>query len=207
MMKIMRALAACLLLLSAGSALAQKEKSVPPEAVDQDLGEIVNVNVVNLDVYVNDKSGKRIQGLTKDDFEIYENGKKMGITNFYPRRRQGKMIAKSQSGGRGTAKPGRQSAPRRGGPALRLVVYIELQPSPLHRNRSCAMRAFLGRSEPRRPGDVVTYDREPHYGGLHSDPGLINDALSTGRSRPSRPRRLGAPGSAQKRGRRSHAEA
>src|SRR5215212_12086756 len=87
-MKIMRALAACLLLLSAGSALAQKEKSVPPgapptQAVDQDLGEIVNVNVVNLDVYVNDKSGKRIQGLTKDDFEIYENGKKMGITNFY----------------------------------------------------------------------------------------------------------------------------
>src|SRR5689334_3253240 len=82
MMKINRALTACLLLLSAGSALAQN-KPAQPEAVDQDLGEIVNVNVVNVDVYVTDKSGKRIQGLTKDDFEIFENGKKVGITNFY----------------------------------------------------------------------------------------------------------------------------
>src|SRR5687767_5657648 len=82
MMKINRTLTACLLLLSAGSALAQ-QKPASPEVVDQDIGEIVNVNVVNVDVYVTDKSGKRIQGLTMDDFEIFENGKKVAITNFY----------------------------------------------------------------------------------------------------------------------------
>src|SRR5215203_5195212 len=82
MMKLIKIFTACLLLLPAGAALAQKQ-SAPPQAVDQGLGEIVNVNVVNVDVYVTDKSGKRIQGLTKDDFDIFENGKKVAITNFY----------------------------------------------------------------------------------------------------------------------------
>src|SRR5215210_8821822 len=83
MMKLTRILTACLLLLSAGSAVQAQKKPAQPEAVDQGLGEIVNVNVVNLDVYVTDKSGKRIQGLKMDDFDIFENGKKMAITNFY----------------------------------------------------------------------------------------------------------------------------
>jgi VWFA-related protein len=46
------------------------------------LGETIEVSIVNVDVFVTDKSGKRVTGLTQDDFEIYEDGKLRPITNF-----------------------------------------------------------------------------------------------------------------------------
>ncbi|HYM62769.1 MAG TPA: VWA domain-containing protein [Thermoanaerobaculia bacterium] len=45
-------------------------------------GESIEVSIVNLDVFVNDKKGNRIHGLTKDDFEVFEDGKLQPITNF-----------------------------------------------------------------------------------------------------------------------------
>lgn len=43
---------------------------------------VINVEITNLDVVVTDKQGKRVTGLTKDDFEILENGRKQEITNL-----------------------------------------------------------------------------------------------------------------------------
>jgi len=48
----------------------------------QKLVETMEVTVVNVDVVVTDKSGKRITGLTQDDFEIFDRRKKQVITNF-----------------------------------------------------------------------------------------------------------------------------
>ena len=45
--------------------------------------ETMDVNLVNVDVYVTDKKGKRVQGLTAEDFEIFEDGRPVTITNFY----------------------------------------------------------------------------------------------------------------------------
>jgi VWFA-related protein len=45
-------------------------------------GETIEVRVVNVDVMVTDRNGKPVTGLTKDDFELSENGKKLEITNF-----------------------------------------------------------------------------------------------------------------------------
>ena len=45
-------------------------------------GASVEVRVVNVDVVVTDKAGHRVTGLTKDDFEILEDGKPQKITNF-----------------------------------------------------------------------------------------------------------------------------
>jgi VWFA-related protein len=186
MMKLTRTLTACLLLLSAGSALAQK-KPDQPEVVDQDLGEIVNVNVVNVDVYVTDKSGKRIQGLTKDDFEIYENGKKVGITNFYAvDGGKARMIGDEPvpAAASAPAKPGPPGSPAAALPEdqrLRLVVYIDnFNLHPFNRNRVMReLRAFLGNKLSREDQVMlVTYDRELHVRRTFtSDPGLINDAL------------------------------
>lgn len=184
MMKIKTALTACLLLLAAGSALAQN-KPAAPEAVDQDLGEVIQVNVVNVDVYVTDKSGKRIQGLTKDDFEVYENGKKVAITNFYAvEGGKAKMI------GDEPAPPPAASSPVPGRPAqpalpedqrLRLVVYIDnFNLHPFNRNRVMReLRAFLGQKISRDDQVMlVSYDRSLHVRRTFtSDPGLINDAL------------------------------
>jgi len=42
----------------------------------------VDVNVVNVDVTVTDRSGKPVMNLTRDDFEILEDGKPMKVSNF-----------------------------------------------------------------------------------------------------------------------------
>lgn len=67
----MRSLVALLLLLAL------------PAAAQQPLVEAIEVRVVNVDVVVTDRSGKRVTGLTVDDFEVLEDGKKQKITNFY----------------------------------------------------------------------------------------------------------------------------
>ena len=46
------------------------------------IGETIEVSLVNLDVFVTDKTGQRVHGLTKDDFEILENGVRQPVTNF-----------------------------------------------------------------------------------------------------------------------------
>ncbi len=45
-------------------------------------GEVIEVQITNLDVVVTDAKGKRVTGLTKDDFEVTEDGKKQSISNL-----------------------------------------------------------------------------------------------------------------------------
>src|SRR4051812_44236262 len=49
----------------------------------QQAAESIEVRVVNVDVIVRDHAGKPVTGLTKDDFEIFENGQKREVTNLY----------------------------------------------------------------------------------------------------------------------------
>jgi len=42
----------------------------------------VDVNVVNVDVTVTDQKGRPVMNLTRGDFEVFEDGKPMTITNF-----------------------------------------------------------------------------------------------------------------------------
>ncbi len=42
----------------------------------------VTVNVVNIDVHVTDRRGRPISDLSIDDFEVFEEGERMEITNF-----------------------------------------------------------------------------------------------------------------------------
>jgi VWFA-related protein len=43
----------------------------------------VDVRVVNVDVFVTDRQGEPVTGLTRDDFELRENRREVPITNFY----------------------------------------------------------------------------------------------------------------------------
>jgi VWFA-related protein len=47
------------------------------------LSESIEVRVINVDVVVSDRDGKPVTGLTKDDFEVFEDKKPQVITNFY----------------------------------------------------------------------------------------------------------------------------
>ena len=57
--------------------------AVLPSFAQEKIAETIEVRVANIDVVATDRAGKPISGLTKDDFEIYENGKLQPITNFY----------------------------------------------------------------------------------------------------------------------------
>ena len=54
-----------------------------PTFTQEKLVESIEVRVVNVDVVVTDRAGKPVTGLTKDDFELFENGKPQKITNLY----------------------------------------------------------------------------------------------------------------------------
>lgn len=64
------------LLLLAAPAFGQNFGPLPP------LTEQLEVNVVNVDVTVTDRDGKPVMDLTRDDFEIFEDGQRQPITNF-----------------------------------------------------------------------------------------------------------------------------
>jgi len=66
-------------LLVAVTAVAAVPQSQPPRT---SVGETLDISIVNVDVVVTDRSGNRVRGLTRDDFELLENGNTRPITNF-----------------------------------------------------------------------------------------------------------------------------
>src|SRR4030095_14766439 len=68
-----------LTLAAAGAAFAAKPHAPPAPS---SFGEIVEVNVVNVDIYATDKSGNRVTDLRKGDFQVFEDGKPVEISNF-----------------------------------------------------------------------------------------------------------------------------
>ena len=46
------------------------------------VGEKIDVSIVNVEVHVSDNHGDPVRGLTIGDFEIFENGKRQPITHF-----------------------------------------------------------------------------------------------------------------------------
>jgi VWFA-related protein len=113
--------------------------------------ESIEVRVVNVEVFVSDRSGRPVTGLTKDDFELSEDGKPVAITNFYAQ-----SAASAAAGGApgwtaaetaASAAPGAPAAPRTPASAaavpesqrLDLGIFIDnLQLTAVARNRVLA---------------------------------------------------------------------
>jgi len=152
---------------------------------DEPFVEIVNVGVVNVDVYVTDKQGNPVTGLSKSDFQLLENGRPVEITNFYAVN-SGKAVTPL------TAIETAATAPAPGAPPsppetervqtpedqrLRLIVYIDnYNLRPFNRNRVMReLRAFIGQNLAKNDQMMLaTYDRELHIRhGFTSDPSLI----------------------------------
>lgn len=81
----MTTLVATGLLLGSASLAAQSTPSGGdgPEVRPEIYTEVVEVDLVNVDVYVRDGDGNPVEGLTKDDFELFVSGKPVAISNFY----------------------------------------------------------------------------------------------------------------------------
>jgi VWFA-related protein len=157
-------------------------------AADEGFMETLTVNVVNVDVYVNDKKGVRVTGLTRQDFELYEDGRPMAITNFLSVE-GGKPVgaaAEAEAAEAGVPAgpklpPGYDQTPLPKDQRLRLVVYIDdFNLKPFDRNRVMReLRVFL--DQKLRRGDqimLVSYDRELHVRQpFTSDASLVNAQL------------------------------
>jgi len=112
------------------------------------LGESIEVSIVNVDVFVTDRDGRRIHGLSKEDFEIFEDGKRQAITNFAEY--SGTPLTGHADV---TAAKEPQNAPRQ---KRTIVVFIDRFSIPQFSSEPMfsAIRSFL--REVVRPGDAVT---------------------------------------------------
>jgi VWFA-related protein len=150
---MMKTRLACLLVCCA-SALA----ATPPETMlaPPSFKETVEVQVINVDVRVTDAKGNPIPGLRKNDFELYEDGKRVEISNFLS------VVNDVLAGAPATAEePVPTLAAAAGDNAWNLIVFVDnfdLHPG----NRTRALRQLrdtLGRLL--APGDrvmLVSYD-------------------------------------------------
>ncbi len=93
--------------------------------------------MVNVDVYVTDKKGRPITGLTREDFVLYEDGREVEITNFS--RLTGAVesrSASSESGAEPTAGAEEELPGTPIGDELVVVIYIDNSSLiQAHRNR------------------------------------------------------------------------
>ncbi|MBC8646054.1 MAG: VWA domain-containing protein [Thermoanaerobaculia bacterium] len=86
-MKRLSALATVLLASTfAGAQQPAQPAPKPPPAPQQPMApvsESVTVSVTNIEVVVTDSKGNRVSGLTREDFEVKQDGVPQPITNFY----------------------------------------------------------------------------------------------------------------------------
>ncbi len=131
-----------LILAAGGAAFAAKPPAAP---APPSFGETVEINVVNVDVYAADKTGKPVTGLRKGDFQVLEDGKPVEITNF--------AAFEAQQGGATSA-----SMPEDG---WNLIIFFDnFHLHPNSRARAVRqLREFLGREiTPRDRVMLVTQD-------------------------------------------------
>jgi len=118
-----------------------------------DFFDTVEVNVVNVEVYVSDKKGNPVAGLGQDDFEILVDWKPVEVSNFYAARGRGAREATASLKSIPTAPEAtasQETAPQEATPApqepaqvpkppdqrLNLVIFIDnVNISPRTRNR------------------------------------------------------------------------
>jgi VWFA-related protein len=147
----------------AAAAIATAAGAQQQPAPQAPLSEHIEVRVINVDVTVTDRKGNAVKGLTKDDFQIIENGTVKPISNFF------EVVSPIRSAV-GELKPGETPAPQ---PVVRteeipdnqkrrIIFYIDnLSLNPFNRNRVFKeMKKFI--DEAMRPGDeamIATYNR------------------------------------------------
>jgi len=137
----------------AGVACCGLAQAAPPQ-----FGELIEVNVVNVDVHVTDRAGRPVTDLRREDFEVLEDGKRVEVTNFQvmtagvagvPPMASAPVSAPSS----GPAQP----APAAQLPAeerLHLIVYVDnFNLEPAHRSR--VLKQLRGFLKDLRPEDLV----------------------------------------------------
>jgi len=196
------ALAAAALVLPPAALAQEAQESSPAQSNsgDETQGDLfidtVDVNIVNVDVYVTDDDGNPVTGLTADDFEVLENGRPMDVTNFYaiegsqvvdeegdgPALPEGAVAGEEHAGETEEVVPGLEPEPKvPEDQRLSLVVYVDNYNIRPHNRRRVLqdVRSFISRHVgPEDRVMLVTYDRSLHVRrSFTSDTRSVVDAL------------------------------
>lgn len=155
---------------------AAAQSPPPPADSEPTFFESIDVNVVNVEVYVTDKEGKRVEGLTREDFQVFEDGKPAEITNFY-----------AVSEGTPAAAPAEETeaapAPALPSPEdqrLYLSIFLDNRTLvPASRNRMLeSIKEFVSRLHPEDRILIAAYDGSVQVRqGLTNDPATLSAAL------------------------------
>lgn len=158
--------------------VAQRTQAEPesPRIVEN-----IDVRVIDVDVIVTDRRGNFVPGLKQDDFEIFENGVKKTISNFYEvEGNRAKNIVADEVGAKVETRP---VEPPGEEIKRRIIFYVDnLSLNPFNRNRVFSeMKTFV--KEVMRPGDeamIATYNRSMKVRvPFTRDPGQIESILDS----------------------------
>ncbi|HEV7517484.1 MAG TPA: VWA domain-containing protein [Thermoanaerobaculia bacterium] len=158
---------------------AKAGTAAPKASEPETFFESVDVQVVNVDVYVADKSGKRVPGLKREDFELYEDGKPITISNFYAVDGEAAPAAADTPPAAGTPVNAITPAPPTE-QRLYLTLFIDQRSltAPARNRLIPALKSFVaGRL---RPGDrllLASYNGTVQVQGPTGDPAVVNAAL------------------------------
>jgi VWFA-related protein len=169
------------LIILVATSLAAQQQPTPNDLPK--LAESIDVKVINVDVVVTDKKGNAITGLTKDDFELYENGQPKLISNFYEV--EGKKATNVSIIPPGSDKPAPPPPAEEMSDTLRrrIIFYIDnLSLMPFNRNRVFKeMKEFA--KQVMRPGDeamIATFNRSMKIRvNFTRDPVQVQQTLDT----------------------------
>jgi VWFA-related protein len=174
---------AAALALSAGSGQATS----PPEPTPQMFIDTVQVNLINVEVFVTDKAGKSVLGLRKEDFQVFEDGKPMEITNFFAGAPQPRPAppAEATPAAVQTAAPAETAPPPE--QQLWLIVYVDSnQLAPGERAIAIENASILARKALGLRGSqvmVVSHSNSPRVRQTFTtDAAVITSALAAIRS-------------------------
>lgn len=129
------------LVLATGASSAQDETF---------FSEVMEIRVTNVDVIVTGRDGKPVTGLSREDFELYENGVRKDISNFLEIRESGTPALSEVAGTTAAPVASNQDLQRRD-----ITVFVDQSVlHPLRRNQILPkLREFVDRNV--RTGDTV----------------------------------------------------
>jgi len=111
-----------ILMLLPGTLAAQDEPTAGSLFIDR-----VDVNVINVEVFVTDSQGQRVTGLGREDFELFEDGEPVEISNFYAVAREDRVIEEVEKDSREILEepPKTKLRPLPEDQQLNLLVYVD----------------------------------------------------------------------------------
>ena len=160
-MKICRLLFGCLSPLLLASGVIAQDAPGTGENLEGAFFDTLDVNVVNIEVFVTDKKGNPVTGLALDDFTLLEDGRPIKITNFYAVANGDPVSAEGAEPSAKDRDPSLRMASIPEAQRLHVVIYVDnFNIEPFHRNRVFRqLRQFIRTLDTEARVMLVSYDR------------------------------------------------